>query len=115
MSLETKWTRELTLILEEPDESEHRKMLFFLNKIPKGVKTGKFREEMPQIIIYYYGAEESVFVINKLMKQMPRMDTVHNHKQPFVIKLKSKQQKMNKSEFFSTTTISSVSTEELPT
>ncbi|GLD70053.1 replication factor A protein 1-like isoform X1 [Lates japonicus] len=44
--LETKWKKALTSILEELKESEYKKLLFALDKIPTVVKSGKSREEM---------------------------------------------------------------------
>lgn len=98
-TLETKWKVALFSILEQLEESQYRKLLFNLAKIPQGVKSGKNREEIPQIIIQYFGAEGSISVIDKEMKQIPRMDAaVQDLLRPFVDKLKKQRQK-NKGEF----------------
>ncbi|XP_042286464.1 uncharacterized protein LOC121909806 isoform X1 [Thunnus maccoyii] len=90
---ESKWKTALTSILEELDESEYKKMLLCscLDKIPKGVKTGRSREEMPQIIIQYLGVDESISAINKAMEQLPRNDSaVQDLLRPFVDKPRNK-------------------------
>ncbi|XP_044227534.1 uncharacterized protein LOC122996066 isoform X2 [Thunnus albacares] len=94
---EHKWNTSLTSILLELDESEYKRMLFNLNNIPKGLKTSKSREEMPQIIIQYYGLEQSVFAIKKVMNLIPRRDAaVQDLLRPFVEQLKKIQQTKNK-------------------
>ncbi|KAM8742051.1 uncharacterized protein AB9X84_019219 isoform 4-T4 [Acanthopagrus schlegelii] len=93
-ALETRWKTALTSILEQLTEPEFKKMLFDLDRIPQGVKSGKVREEMPQIIIQYFGTEGSITVVEKEMKQIPRMDAaVQDKLRPFVDKLKKQQQK----------------------
>lgn len=93
-ALETRWKTALTSILEQLTESEFKKMLFDLDRIPQGVKSGKVREEIPQIIIQYFGTEGSITVVEKEMKQIPRMDAaVQDKLRPFVDKLKKQQQK----------------------
>ncbi|XP_073335029.1 uncharacterized protein [Pagrus major] len=93
-TLESKWKTALTSILEELTESQFKKMLFDLDKIPQGVKSDKVREEIPQIIIEHFGTEQSITVIEKQMKQIPRMDAaVQDLLRPFVDKLKKQQQK----------------------
>lgn len=100
-ALETRWKTALTSILEQLTESEFKKMLFDLDRIPQGVKSGKVREEIPQIIIQYFGTEGSITVVEKEMKQIPRMDAaVQDKLRPFVDKLKKQQQK-KKGEFVS--------------
>ena len=100
-ALETRWKTALTSILEQLTEPEFKKMLFDLDRIPQGVKSGKVREEMPQIIIQYFGTEGSITVVEKEMKQIPRMDAaVQDKLRPFVDKLKKQQQK-KKGEFVS--------------
>ncbi|XP_022600471.1 uncharacterized protein LOC111221381 isoform X2 [Seriola dumerili] len=95
---ERRWTTALNSILEELRENEYNKLLFSLDKIPTGVKYAKTREEMPQIIIQYYGTEKSITVIKKEMEQLPRMDCkVQGPLRPFVDKLKKNNQKKNKS------------------
>lgn len=99
-TLEAKWKKDLTSILEELDESQFKKMLSYLERIPQGVRAGKVREEMAQIIIQYYGAEESITVINKAMCQIPRMDAaVQDLLRPFVDKLKNRRQKIKEGQF----------------
>ncbi|XP_049447308.1 uncharacterized protein LOC125897888 isoform X2 [Epinephelus fuscoguttatus] len=94
---ETKWKTALTSILEELTEPQFRKLKFNLGKIPQGVKTDKTREEIPYIIIQYYGTEGSITVIDKEMKQLPRNDAaVQEHLRPFVEKLKKQRQKEKK-------------------
>ncbi|XP_049897273.1 uncharacterized protein LOC126388283 isoform X5 [Epinephelus moara] len=94
---ETKWKTALTSILEELTEPQFRKLMFNLGKIPQGVKMDKTREEIPYIIIQYYGTEGSISVIDKEMKQLPRNDAaVQEHLRPFVEKLKKQRQKEKK-------------------
>ncbi|KAL7390795.1 hypothetical protein ABVT39_027976 [Epinephelus coioides] len=94
---ETKWKTALTSILEELTEQQFRKLMFNLVKIPQGVKMDKTREEIPYIIIQYYGTEGSISVIDKEMKQLPRNDAaVQEHLRPFVEKLKKQRQKEKK-------------------
>ncbi|XP_078028789.1 uncharacterized protein LOC117262502 isoform X8 [Epinephelus lanceolatus] len=94
---ETKWKTALTSILEELTEPQFRKLMFNLVKIPQGVKTDKTREEIPYIIIQYYGTEGSISIIDKEMKQLPRNDAaVQEHLRPFVEKLKKQRQKEKK-------------------
>lgn len=99
-NLEAKWKKDLTSFLEELDESQFKKMLSYLEKIPQGVKAGKVREEMAQIIIQYYGAEESSTVMHKAMCLIPRMDAaVQDLLRPFVDKLKNRRQKNKEGQF----------------
>ncbi|GLD71702.1 uncharacterized protein AKAME5_002302400 [Lates japonicus] len=94
-TLETKWKKALTSSLAELEESEYKKLLFSLGKIPKSLNS-KSREEMPQTIIEKYGAEKSILEINKAMKELPRMDhKVQGLLQPCVEKLKILNQKKN--------------------
>ncbi|XP_039632755.1 uncharacterized protein LOC120543670 isoform X2 [Perca fluviatilis] len=68
-------------------------MLFNLFKIPQGVKDGKAREEIPDLIVQYYGTEGSIFEIDKIMKNIPRNDAaVQQPLRPFVEKLKKQRQ-----------------------
>ncbi|XP_067465080.1 uncharacterized protein [Thunnus thynnus] len=97
--LEKKWKTALTSILEELDKSEYKKMLFCscFDKIPKGVKTGTSREEMPQIIIQHLGVDESVSAINEAMDLIPRKDSaVQDLLRPFVDKLSNKHEEENR-------------------
>ncbi|XP_044227151.1 uncharacterized protein LOC122995837 [Thunnus albacares] len=89
----------LTSILEELDESEYKKMLFCycFDKIPKGVKTGTSREEMPQIIIQHLGVDESISAIKDTMEWIPRKDpTIQDLLRPFVDKLRNKHEEENR-------------------
>ncbi|XP_031162584.2 uncharacterized protein LOC116054974 [Sander lucioperca] len=91
--LEAKWKTALSSILEELTEPEFRKMLFNLAKIPQGVKTGKAREYIPDLIVQYYGTEGSISEIDKIMKNIPRQDAaVQEPLRPFVEKLKKQRQ-----------------------
>ncbi|XP_078121850.1 uncharacterized protein LOC144527577 [Sander vitreus] len=93
MVLEAKWKTALSSILEELTESEFRKMLFNLVKIPQGVKDGKAREEIPYLIVQHYGTQGSISVIDKEMKNIPRQDAaVQEPLRPFVEKLKKQRQ-----------------------
>ncbi|XP_067465101.1 uncharacterized protein [Thunnus thynnus] len=97
--LEKKWKTALTSILEELDKSEYNKMLFCycFDKIPKSVKTGTSREEIPQIIIQHLGVDESVSAINEAMDLIPRKDSaVQDLLRPFVDKLSNKHEEENR-------------------
>ncbi|XP_062289306.1 uncharacterized protein LOC133994117 [Scomber scombrus] len=96
---ESKWKTTLTSILEQLDEQEYKKMLFCycFDKIPKRMKTSKFREEMPQIIIQCLGVDGSISAIKEAMEQIPRMDSaVQDKLRPFVNKLSIKQKEETK-------------------
>lgn len=100
-NLEKNWKRALISILDELDKSQFNKMLFCLEKIPQVVIDVKVREELAQIIIQYYGPEQSMSVINKAMDQIPRRDAkVRDLLQPFVDELKTKRQKIKRVSFF---------------
>ncbi|KAF1378112.1 hypothetical protein PFLUV_G00186720 [Perca fluviatilis] len=89
--LEAKWETALSSILEELTEEEFRKMLFNLVKIPQGVKTGKAREYIPDLIVQHYGTEGSISVIDEIMKKIPRNDAkVQKLLHPFVEELKKR-------------------------
>ncbi|XP_037605687.1 uncharacterized protein LOC119476334 isoform X6 [Sebastes umbrosus] len=93
--LEAKWTAALVSILEELTEPQFSKLLFKLDSIPQGLKSGRTRQDIPHIIVQYYGTEESISVIDKEMKQIPRNDAaVQQLLLPFVENLKKKQQKI---------------------
>eukprot|EP00064_Thunnus_orientalis_P025972 superscaffoldBa00014705_g26422 len=97
LKFEQKWKTSLTSILEELSNSEYKKMLLNLDKIPKKLKTGRSREEMPQIINQYYGVKQSVLAIEKIMDLIPRKDAaVQAPLRPFVDQLKKKHQTKNK-------------------
>ncbi|XP_034406790.1 uncharacterized protein LOC117743114 isoform X2 [Cyclopterus lumpus] len=87
--LETKWKSALTSILEHLTQSELRKLLFKLDKIPQGLTNETPRERLPDIIIQHYGTEGSISVINKEMKVLPRNDArVQEPLRPFVDRVK---------------------------
>ncbi|XP_035846731.1 uncharacterized protein LOC116054979 isoform X2 [Sander lucioperca] len=93
MSLDKKWRTALSSILEELTEEQFRKMLLYLDEIPQGVKTGKTREEIPDLIIQHYGPEGSISEIDEIMKAIPRNDPkVQNLLRPFVEKVKEQRQ-----------------------
>ncbi|CAK6979178.1 uncharacterized protein LOC128371748 [Scomber scombrus] len=96
---ESEWKTALTSILEQLDEQEYNKMLFCscFDTIPKRMKTSKFREEMPQIIIQFLGEDESISAIKEAMLFIPRRDpAVQNKLRPFVNKLSIKQEEETK-------------------
>ncbi|TDH05402.1 hypothetical protein EPR50_G00142620 [Perca flavescens] len=93
MLLEAKWKTALSSILEELTDSQFRKMLLNLVKIPQGVKDGKAREDIPYLLVQYYGTEDSISVIDKEMKNIPRNDAaVQEPLRPFVEKVKKQRQ-----------------------
>lgn len=92
--LEKEWKQTLTLIVEELDNSQFKKLLELLSNIPKGQKTAKIRGNLPQIIIEHYGLNESIFAIDDAMKKIPRLDNkIQDPLKPFVEKLKAKEEK----------------------
>ena len=74
MALETKWRTALSSILDELAGDEFRKLLFNLEKIPQGKKEGLSRCDAPSLIIQFYSTEASIALIDRLMKDMPRLD-----------------------------------------
>ncbi|XP_078786668.1 uncharacterized protein LOC111948682 isoform X13 [Oryzias latipes] len=75
--------------MEHLDEEQYEKMLLHLEKIPKGKKTVS-RQQMVQKIIEFYGEEESIIVVDDIMKNIPRNDrAVQEPLQPFVGKKKT--------------------------
>lgn len=73
-------------------------MLTFL-KILQKKKTTKFKEHLPQKIIERFGVETSIRKVKEALDRIPRRDdAVQKHLQPFVHKLKSKQEKKKKGE-----------------
>lgn len=97
---EEEWKTSLTSILEELDSQQYSKMLECLKKIPKGQKTTRSREKMPQKIIEHYGLEESINAIKDAMDQVPRRDgTVQDLLRPFLDKLRNKHEERSKGEF----------------
>ncbi|XP_041807510.1 uncharacterized protein LOC121616777 isoform X2 [Chelmon rostratus] len=94
---EEEWKTSLTSILEELDSQQYSKMLECLKKIPKGQKTTRSREKMPQKIIEHYGLEESINAIKDAMDQVPRRDsTVQDLLRPFLDKLRNKHEERSK-------------------
>ncbi|XP_074466304.1 uncharacterized protein LOC141752342 [Sebastes fasciatus] len=94
-TLEKQWKAALVSILEELTEPQFSKLLFKLDTIPQGVKSGRTREDIAHIIVQYYGTEKSITVIDKEMKLLPRNDAaVQQLLLPFVEKLKKQQQKI---------------------
>ncbi|XP_032365047.1 uncharacterized protein LOC116679498, partial [Etheostoma spectabile] len=92
--LEAKWKPALSSILEELTEPDFRKLLYSLVKIPQGLKTGRTREEIPDLIVQHYGTEGSISEIDKIMKKIPRNDAaVQEQLRPFVENLKMHQGK----------------------
>lgn len=93
------WEEALISIIEDLDKGEYRKLLGRLDKIPKSHKD-KNREDLPHMIIKYYGLEGSIAVIDDAMKQIPRQDPkMQDLLQPFVEELKAKdEEKKNKCE-----------------
>ncbi|MEQ2261689.1 hypothetical protein XENORESO_014195, partial [Xenotaenia resolanae] len=84
----TGWKRALTKILEDLSEEQYRKMLEFLDKIPKSLKRCSLRELMPQSIIEHYGEDGSISEISKIMEEIPRRDhAIQDLLRPFVEKL----------------------------
>ncbi|KAK1874661.1 Ferredoxin--NADP reductase [Dissostichus eleginoides] len=73
-ALETKWRTVLSSILDELTGDEFRKLLFNLEKIPQGKKGGRPRGDMPSVIIQYYGTEGSIALIDRQMRNLPRLD-----------------------------------------
>ncbi|XP_042287068.1 uncharacterized protein LOC121910103 [Thunnus maccoyii] len=95
----SEWRKALTSILEELYESEYKKMLFCpcFDKIPKSLKTVTSREEMPQIIIQYFGVDESISAVAEAMDLIPRKDpAVQDLLRPFVDKLRKKREEENR-------------------
>lgn len=88
-----KWKQTLTLIVEELDKQQYKKLLELLVKIPKSQKMSKSRENMPQIIIEHYGLDDSVLAIHDAMQKIPRRDNkIQKPLKTFVEKLKAKQE-----------------------
>ncbi|XP_078786660.1 uncharacterized protein LOC111948682 isoform X6 [Oryzias latipes] len=87
--LKVTWKSALLSIMEHLDEEQYEKMLLHLEKIPKGKKTVS-RQQMVQKIIEFYGEEESIIVVDDIMKNIPRNDrAVQEPLQPFVGKKKT--------------------------
>ncbi|KAK5917626.1 hypothetical protein CgunFtcFv8_002458 [Champsocephalus gunnari] len=73
-SLETMWKMALSSILDELTEVEFKKLVSNLEKIPQGLKEGRLRGDMINLIIQYYTPEESIPLIDYQMKILPRKD-----------------------------------------
>ncbi|XP_036071071.1 uncharacterized protein LOC112142445 isoform X2 [Oryzias melastigma] len=98
MKMTEEWKSALIKILEELDGQQYEKTLLLLEKIPKGKKEDKSREQMAQTIIEHYG-EESVLEIDRIMKEIPRMDyPVQKLLQPFVEKRRSGKKRKREAE-----------------
>lgn len=94
--LAAEWKTNLTRIVENLAEGQYRKLLEMLDEIPKSQKD-KNREELPQMIIEYYGLDGSIAFIDNAMEQIPRRDPdIQNLLQPFVKKLKAKEEEKKK-------------------
>ncbi|KAI4789278.1 hypothetical protein KUCAC02_035348 [Chaenocephalus aceratus] len=72
--LETKWRTALSSILDELTEVEFKKLVSNLEKIPQGLKEGRLRGDMINLIIQYYGTVESIPLIDRQMEILPRKD-----------------------------------------
>ncbi|KAK5917624.1 hypothetical protein CgunFtcFv8_002456 [Champsocephalus gunnari] len=72
--LETKWRSELSSILDELTEEHFRKPVSNLEEIPQGLKEGRLRGDMINLIIQYYGTVESIPLIDRQMRILPRKD-----------------------------------------
>ncbi|KAF6739980.1 hypothetical protein FQA47_005751 [Oryzias melastigma] len=85
-----KWKLTLIKILEQLDDQQYEKTLHLLKKIPKREKEDKSRAQMAQTIIEHYGEEKSVLEVDRIMKEIPRMDSaVQKLLRPFVEKIKA--------------------------
>lgn len=90
------WKKALTFIREELDKNEYWKLLNILEKIPKG-KKNENPEQLPQMIIEYYGLEGSIAAIDDAMQEIPRRDPkIQDRLQPFVEKLKANEKEKKK-------------------
>lgn len=97
---EKRWKKALTSILDELEESQYKKMLEYLNKLPRRVREGTSRDEMPEKIIQHYGLEESIPAISKAVDEIPRKDEdVQNLLHPFMDWLKTQDEKENQGRF----------------
>lgn len=95
---EAEWKKALTFILEDLHTHQYSKLLGILDNIPQCHKD-RSRERLPLIIIEHYGLEGSVSVIAEAMEQIPRRDPrIQNQLQPFVVKLKTKEEEKNECE-----------------
>ncbi|XP_020489035.2 uncharacterized protein [Labrus bergylta] len=91
------WKKALTSILEELDPTQYTKFMEHLDKIPRSKKTDDFTVKMPGIIIEHYGLEESVYVIDEAINDIPRKDPrVQDLLRPFVDKLGEQHDEENK-------------------
>ncbi|KAM9333775.1 uncharacterized protein KZ484_018758 [Pholidichthys leucotaenia] len=96
--LEAEWKPALTSILRRLNNAEYLELMNWLGKIPQHVKNASVRGDMPEIIIRYYGVEESIFTVDEAInKRIPRRDAaVQTLLRPVVEKMKSKWQKKEK-------------------
>ncbi|XP_054902696.1 uncharacterized protein LOC129370620 isoform X2 [Poeciliopsis prolifica] len=92
---EDEWRDAMTKIFEKLDDDQYRKMKRILTEsgYPSPNKiTSKFKRELPKNLIQKFGAEKSIRLVNKAMKEIPRNDSgVQNLLRPFVDKLKKQE------------------------
>lgn len=95
-SIEEKWRKALTSILEELGDSQYEKFLEVLDDFPRRVKEKTNRDKMPGAIIEHYGLEESISAVNAAVDEIPRRDEkVQKHLRPFTEWLKTQEEKEN--------------------
>ncbi|XP_032431309.1 uncharacterized protein LOC116727801 isoform X1 [Xiphophorus hellerii] len=93
---EDEWRDTMTKIFEKLEVHQFRKMKELLNKSgydsPTKMTT-KFKMELPKNLIQRFGAEESIRLVNKAMKEIPRNDAgVQDLLRPFMDKLKKQEE-----------------------
>ena len=85
---EEEWKEAMTKIFDKLDADQYNRMLTSVDLTTPQKKTAKFKSTLPQKVIEKYGLEESIWKINKVMKEIPRNDPgVQNLLRPFVDKL----------------------------
>ncbi|XP_041657784.1 uncharacterized protein LOC121519072 [Cheilinus undulatus] len=85
---ENEWKKALSDILDELTETQYKKLVEFLDQIPKSRKPSRCSGKMPGVIIECYGLERSVSEINNLLDWIGRRDSrVQDLLRPFVNKL----------------------------
>ncbi|KAF6740038.1 hypothetical protein FQA47_005810 [Oryzias melastigma] len=93
------WKSALINIFKELDGQQYEHTLQLLEKIPKGKKEDKSREQMAQTIIEHYGEKKSVLKVDHIMKEIPRMDyPVQKLLQPFVEKRRAGKKRIREAE-----------------
>ncbi|XP_031730024.1 uncharacterized protein LOC116398112 [Anarrhichthys ocellatus] len=91
---EEAWTSALTTMLEDLEEKQYKKMLECLVKIPRSKRYDTPKEQMPAIIIQFYGLPGSISAIHDVMAKIPRNDPkMQNLLRPHVEKLRQEQEK----------------------